>query len=153
MFTDLPPIQQERVICSISAAVKYNIPANILLAVAEKEGGKPGQRVRNNNGTYDVGAMQFNTSYLKDLAQYGITEAHVAQEGCFPYDLAAWRIRLHIKNDKGDIWMKASNYHSRTPKYNMRYRHDLKRRAKKWAIWLKNNGCDKYQCVKIKNDK
>ena len=65
---DLPPILHERIVCSISAAIKYEIPANIMLAIAEKEGGKPGQWVRNKNGTYDVGAMQFNTSYLKDLA-------------------------------------------------------------------------------------
>jgi len=37
---DLPPDQQERIVCSITAAIKYEIPANILLAVAEKEGGK-----------------------------------------------------------------------------------------------------------------
>ncbi len=50
--------------CSISAAVKYEVPANIVLAVAEKEAGKPGQWVRNTNGTHDVGPMQFNTTYL-----------------------------------------------------------------------------------------
>jgi hypothetical protein len=58
---DLPPDMQERVVCSITAAIKYEIPANILLAIAEKEGGKPGQWVSNSNGTHDVGSMQFNT--------------------------------------------------------------------------------------------
>ena len=153
MFVDLPPAQQERVVCSISAAVKYDIPANILLAIAEKEGGRPGQRVRNKNGTYDVGVMQFNTAYLRDLTQYGIGEIHVAQKGCFAYDLAAWRIRLHIKNDQGDIWTKAANYHSRTPKYNRIYRRDLKHKAVKWAKWLKSHACDQYQCVQIRHDK
>jgi hypothetical protein len=69
---DLPPEIQERVVCSITAAIKYEIPANILLAIAEKEGGKPGQWVSNRNGTHDVGSMQFNTSYLQDLSKYGI---------------------------------------------------------------------------------
>ncbi|UKI08277.1 hypothetical protein L3V85_36865 [Variovorax paradoxus] len=36
-FADLPPQLQERVVCSISAAVKYEVPVNIVLAVAEKE--------------------------------------------------------------------------------------------------------------------
>jgi hypothetical protein len=31
---DLPPHLHERVVCSISAAVKYEIPANIVLGVA-----------------------------------------------------------------------------------------------------------------------
>jgi len=133
---DLPPDMQERVVCSIIAAIKYEIPVNILLAIAEKESGKPGQWVNNRNGTYDVGSMQFNTSYLQDLSKYGITAEHVARVGCYAYDLAAWRVRLHIRNDKGDIWTKAANYHSRTPKYNAKYRSDLIARAVKWADWL-----------------
>ncbi|MCB1984841.1 MAG: transglycosylase SLT domain-containing protein [Burkholderiales bacterium] len=136
---DLPPDMQERVVCSIIAAVKYEIPANILLAIAEKEGGKPGLWVENSNGTHDVGSMQFNTAYLDDLSQYGITADHVAQASCYAYDLAAWRIRQHIKNDKGDIWTKAANYHSRTPEYNSKYRSDLILKATKWADWLESN--------------
>jgi hypothetical protein len=135
-FIDLPPQMQERVVCSITAAVKYEIPANIVLAVAEKEAGKPGQWVRNANGTHDVGAMQFNTSYLSDLKRYGITANDVAASDCYSFDLAAWRLRMHIRNDQGDIWTKAANYHSRTPKYNIVYRVDLMRKAAKWADWL-----------------
>ena len=138
MMMDLPPDIQERVVCSIKAARKYEIPANILLAIAEKESGKPGQWVINSNGTHDVGTMQFNTAYLKDLSKYGITTEHVAQPGCFPYQLAAWRIRMHIKSDEGDIWTKAANYHSRTPKHNSKYRDDLIIRAVRWADWLEN---------------
>ena len=67
---DLPPDMQERVVCSITPAIKYEIPANILLAIAEKEGGRPGQWVRNSNGTHDVGSMQFNTSNQHDTLHY-----------------------------------------------------------------------------------
>jgi hypothetical protein len=133
---DLPPDKQEMVVCSITAAVKYEMPANLMLAVAEKEGGKPGQWVKNKNGTSDVGPMQFNTAYLKELRRYGIEPEHVAAAGCYSYELAAWRISNHLRNDQGDLWTKAANYHSRTPKYNARYRADLVRRAKKWGAWL-----------------
>lgn len=136
-FLDLPPQMQERVVCSVTAAIKYEVPANLVLAVAEKEGGKPGQRVRNSNGTDDVGAMQFNTAYLRELdRQYGITADDVAQAGCYSYDLAAWRLRGHIRNDSGDLWTRAANYHSRTPQYNAPYRADLMKRAAKWGNWL-----------------
>lgn len=135
---DLPPDMQERIVCSIAAAIKYEIPANIVLAIAEKEGSKPGQWVRNSNGTHDIGSMQFNTAYLRDLSKYGITPEHVANPGCYSYDLAAWRVRLHIKNDKGDIWTKAGNYHSRTPKYNAKYRADLITKSVKWANLLED---------------
>ncbi len=135
-IADMPPLEQERVVCSISAAMTYEVPTHIVLAIAEKEGGKPGQRVRNSNGTYDVGSMQFNTAYLGDLKKYGITEDDVAAPGCYAFDLAAWRLRGHILYDSGDIWTKAANYHSRTPKYNAIYRADLKKKAIKWSNWL-----------------
>jgi len=116
--------------------VKYLVPANIVLAVAEKEAGKPGQWVRNTNGTHDVGPMQFNTAYLRDLFGYGITPDDVAAAGCYAYDLAAWRLRQHIKKDRGDLWTRAANYHSRTPQYNAVYRVDLIVKAVRWADWL-----------------
>lgn len=133
---DLPPLVQERIVCSIASAVKYQVPANIVLAVAEKEGGKPGQWVRNTNGTHDVGAMQFNTAYLRELARYGITANDVAAAGCYAFDLAAWRLRRHLRNDQGDLWTRAANYHSRTPRFNALYRADLMKKAATWADWL-----------------
>ena len=136
MPIDIPPQVYERVTCSISAATKYQIPANIVLAVAEKENGKPGQWVRNDNGTHDVGTLQFNTAYLRELARYGIVPADVAAAGCYPYELAAWRLRKHIAKDQGDLWTRAANYHSRTPRFNDAYRADLMERAARWADWL-----------------
>ncbi|EBM5962875.1 conjugal transfer protein [Salmonella enterica] len=135
---DIPPGQVERVVCSITAAIKYQIPANLMLAVAEQEGGKSGleNKNRNDNGTYDTGPMQFNTVYLRDLEKYGITAEDVSQPGCYSYDLAAWRIRGHIKNDSGDIWTKAANYHSRTPYYNDIYRSHIIPKAAKWQKWI-----------------
>lgn len=135
-FADLSPRLQERMVCSLSAAMKYEVPANIVLAVAEKEAGKPGQWVLNANGTHDVGAMQFNTGYLSDLARYGISANDVAAAGCYSFDLAAWRLRQHIKHDKGDLWTRAANYHSKTLYYNAIYRTDLIAKAVKWADWL-----------------
>lgn len=133
---DIPAARQEMVSCSLGAALAYDVPANILLAVAEKEAGKPGQWVKNSNGSFDVGALQFNTSYLRDLSRYGISAADVAAPGCFPFLLAAWRIRGHLRNDAGDVWTRASNYHSRTPRHNAVYRADLMRRAARWTTWL-----------------
>ncbi|URL58451.1 conjugal transfer protein TrbN [Luteibacter flocculans] len=136
VLPDIPPERQEMVACSLGAALAYDIPANILLAVAEKEGGKPGQWVRNENGTFDVGALQFNTAYLRELSRFGITPKDVAAPGCYPFLLAAWRIRGHLRNDEGDVWTRAANYHSRTPRFNARYRADLIRRATRWTTWL-----------------
>jgi hypothetical protein len=135
-FADLPPHLHERVVCAISAAIKYEIPANILLAIAEIEGGKPGHWARNSNGSFDVCTLQFNTTYLRDLSRYGISPQDVSRAGCYPFDLAAWRLRQHIRNDQGDLWTRAANYHSRTPRHNAPYRAKLISRAITWADWL-----------------
>lgn len=136
MPIDVPPQLHERMLCSIVASVKFRVPAHMLLAIAEQEGGRPGQWVPNSNGTYDVGSMQFNTAYLADLGKYGISAADVAKAGCYSYELAAWRIQGHLRNDSGDIWTRAANYHSRTPQYNAPYRSAIIRRAAKWGNWL-----------------
>jgi hypothetical protein len=137
MSVDAPlALQEEWVVCSISAAVKYQVPANIVLAIAEKERGKPWQWTINKNGTQDVGSMQFNTAYIADLARYGITTSDVAAAGCYSFELAAWRLRQHLFKDNGDLWTRAANYHSRTAQYNHVYRADLIRKAAKWADWL-----------------
>jgi len=136
MPIDIPPAIHERVVCSIGAAAKYGVPANIILAVAQREGGKPGQWVRNNNATYDIGSMQFNTAYIRTLARYGIGTADVEKPGCYSYDLAAWRLRGHIKNDRGDVWTRVANYHSRTPRYNAPYRAAIMVNARQWGSWL-----------------
>lgn len=133
---DIPPQRQEMVACALYASLAYEVPANILLAVAEKEAGRPGQWVRNRNGTYDVGALQFNTAYLRGLSRFGIAPADVAAPGCYAFLLAAWRIRTHLDTDTGDVWTRAANYHSRTPRFNARYRADLIRRAMHWSSWL-----------------
>jgi len=136
---DLPPLQQERIVCSITAAIKYQVPANIMLAIAEKEGGRPGMVNINKNGTFDIGPMQFNSVYLRDLRKHGISPVHVAAKGCYPYDLAAWRLRQHLLYDTGNLWARAANYHSRTTQYNLPYRDDLIKKGYKWAMWLDCN--------------
>lgn len=136
MPLEQPPLPRESIQCSISAAVEYQVPANLMLAIVQKEGGKPGLISRNKNGTADLGPMQFNTAYLQDLAKYGITQKDVLGSGCYPFHLAAWRIRGHLQNDKGDIWTRAANWHSRTPSKNAAYRNDMLKKAEKWGQWL-----------------
>ncbi len=131
-----PPVFEQRVVCSVAASIKFNVPANIILAVAEIENGRAGKSARNGNGTLDVGLMQFNTRYLATLAQFGIHATDVAASNCYSFDLAAWRIAGHIDRDSGDIWTRAANYHSRTPVYNAIYRQKLVKAAAKWEVWL-----------------
>jgi hypothetical protein len=134
-----PSVLEQRIDCSVKASVKYQIPANMLLGVAELENGRPGRTSQNENGTVDIGVMQFNSSYIASLGRFGIHSSDVAGSDCYPFDLAAWRLAGHLARDKGDIWTRASNYHSRTPWFNAIYRKKLMRLAAKWETWLRDH--------------
>jgi hypothetical protein len=131
-----PPDVQTRIVCSISAAQHFGLPPSVLLAVAQIEGGHPGQAVRNTNGTFDLGPMQLNTAWLAQLRPYGVDPRWALATGCYPYELAAWRIRRHLLQDGGDYWTRVANYHSRTPAYNVPYRALVIVSAGRWQDWL-----------------
>ncbi len=106
-----PPIaMSERVACALTASARFGVPANIILAVAEQESGRPGIAVRNHNGSFDIGTMQLNTAFLRTLAGYGITPADAAQPGCYPYELATWLLRKHLLTASGDLWTRVAAY-------------------------------------------
>ena len=139
---DLPPDLPPAVACCIQAADNYKIPREIVLAVAQTENGRAGLWVQNTNKTFDVGPMQFNTAWLKSMKKHGIDPEDVEAAGCYPYELAAWRLKTHIDNDKGDIWTRVANYHSRTPKFNQAYQQKLYRFYSAWVKWFKNPTLD-----------
>lgn len=125
--------------CIYSASSVYDLYPPYLLSVAEQEGGDFDSKIKNTNGTYDLGYMQFNTAYIKTLSKYGISESDLTKDNCYPYYLAAWRIKNHIVNDSGSVLKKISNYHSRTEVYNERYKNSLAIRVKKWEKWHVEN--------------
>ncbi len=142
MVTHAPPPQaslagvSERLSCSLAAAQRFQVPANVVLAVASVENGRPGQWVPNTNGSFDLGAMQLNTAYIASLARFGIRPDHVLASGCYAYMLAAWRLHGHLAHDEGDPWRRVANYNSRTPIYNLRYQARLAPAAIAWRRWL-----------------
>lgn len=140
VVSDIPPdmpAAEAMIMCSVEAADRYSLPADLIFAVAMTEGGKPGQEVKNTNGTSDLGMLQFNSAYMKTLRGYGITEEDVLAENCYPYHLAAWRIHWHLEEkDDQDLLTRAAYYHSRTPEFNERYQEKLVKNAAKFDTEL-----------------
>lgn len=130
------PAEDVRIWCSVEAASRYGLPPDLVYAVSRAKGGRPGLASQNSNGTFDLGWMQFNTSYLRSLSLYGIRPSDVQANTCYPFHLADWRIRRHLE-ESGDagIFERAAFYHSRTPKFNEIYRGRLLSAARRfdWA--------------------
>ncbi len=127
--------------CVIEAANKQDVPANILLALASIESGKNGQLVTNKNGSIDISHFQINSSNWNRggaFARYpAITKDAVQWRGCYNAELAAWLLRTRLSEDTGkDFWTRAANYHSKTPKYNAKYRAKLIPLSIRWGKWL-----------------
>jgi len=138
MNMDLPPMWQETIVCAIDAATRHGVPLNVVLAVAEVEGGRPGMARVNNDGSVDYGRMQINSRHLQDLGAYGITAESLMQPGCYSVDLGTWIIANHIRLCRDDeFWFCVAKYHSKTPSVNARYRTKLLPAAAKWAAWVK----------------
>jgi hypothetical protein len=147
-----PPEVQARIVCSIQEAQRFGLPPSVMLAVAQIEGGRPGLARRNSNGTFDLGPMQLNTAWLATLRPYGVDPRWALAGGCYPYQLAAWRIRTHLVRDGGDYWTRVANYHSRTPSQNRPYRAQAIISAGRWNGWLQRVQAAQVQQARAQGD-
>ncbi|MBS0987396.1 transglycosylase SLT domain-containing protein [Acetobacter okinawensis] len=111
--------------CASEAARRYKIAEPLFIALLMTEAGRPGQIVRNSNGTYDMGPAQINSTHLPELAAMGITREQVIQDGCLNIQIGAWILARELDgsspSDAAGFWKRVGNYNSRTPKYNVEY--------------------------------
>lgn len=96
----------DAVACLEQAALRYQIPENLLWGIVSKEGGRVGTRSPNSNGTFDLGPAQVNTAWLPELKNFGITAEHLTWNYCANVGVAAW-ILAKQAIAKGD-WFKAT---------------------------------------------
>jgi soluble lytic murein transglycosylase-like protein len=92
--------------CVSLAAERYAVPELLLYAIMRQEGGKPGTVSRNRNKTVDMGRMQINSSWLPQLAAYGITANHLVWAECTNIGVSAWILRTNYVKTRGD-WSEA----------------------------------------------
>lgn len=107
-------------VCLYVAAQFYQVPPGVLMAIMHVEGGRVGQEVGPNvNGTYDLGPMQINSSWLPELAEAWNTDLSSARrtirdDGCANIAAGAWILRQKIVAT-GNLWSGIAGYHSLTP--------------------------------------
>jgi len=112
--------------CLQQAADHYRVPVALVRAILKTEGGRPGQAVRNTNGSYDLGPMQINTAWLPTLQMRGITLPMVRDDYCVNVAVGTWILaremqRIPPQASTGQVWQAVAGYHSRTPEHNARY--------------------------------
>jgi len=113
--------------CWEQAAQKYGLNVHLLHAIAKTESNfNPAAVNRANfNGSYDVGLMQINSSWLPRLRQYGITEKSL-YEPCVSIDVGAW-ILAHNIRQFGNTWAAVGAYNTPNPTRGLQYAHRVYR--------------------------
>ncbi|MCB9063242.1 MAG: lytic transglycosylase domain-containing protein [Halobacteriovoraceae bacterium] len=101
--------------CIVSIAKKNNIDPVLILSIARKESNfNPKAKNHNNNGTYDLGLMQINSSWRDKLKKKGISFNDL-YDVCTNVKTAVWILKNNFK-DYGKNWHSIGVYHAGTRK-------------------------------------
>jgi len=108
--TDAPPafvVQMEEVrkldrVCLDAVIQSYQIHPIVLSVIARTEGGWAGAKIKNTDGSYDLGLMQINTIHLPELSAFGLTEKMLVNNECINLGVAAWYVRRVTVNQDLD---------------------------------------------------
>lgn len=107
--------------CFIDAGAMYGIHPNLLWAIAKVESGfNPRAINKNANGTYDVGIMQINTSWLPVLKRYGLTSTDAVWDPCYNIYLGAWVLNQCIQKF-GYTWEAVGCYNATSKTKRVKY--------------------------------
>lgn len=106
--------------CWEDVATWYGINVNLLYAIAKTESGlNPIARNKNKNGSYDIGLMQINSSWLPTLRKYGIDEKRL-QDPCTNLQVGAWILSENMRR-MGITWEAVGAYNAKDPGLRIQY--------------------------------
>lgn len=115
--------------CLSRVSQRYQVHPLILSLVANVEGGWTGARIKNTNGTFDLGVMQINTIHIPELSKHGLTEKMLQNNDCINVGVAAWYIR-RVTIDQTAVGTESyfraiARYHSKNEPHISRYTDKL----------------------------
>jgi soluble lytic murein transglycosylase-like protein len=99
--------------CFTQAGTRFGIAPEILCAIAHTESGFDAQAWhRNTDGSVDIGIMQVNSHWLKQLRSYGITPKDL-WDTCMNIHVGAW-VLAHNIHRYGPTWRAVGAYNAGT---------------------------------------
>jgi soluble lytic murein transglycosylase-like protein len=98
--------------CWSAAAARYHVDPLLLYAIAKVESGlNPQATGWNRDGSHDIGLMQINSSHLRELAAFGITEQRLRAEPCTSIMSGAWILARFVRQFGYD-WTAVGAYNA-----------------------------------------
>jgi len=106
--------------CWEQVARWYGVNVHLLYAIAKTESNlNPVAINRNKNGSYDIGLMQINSSWLPLLKKYGVEE-HQLKDACTNLQVGAWILAQNMQR-MGPTWEAVGAYNARNPQLRIKY--------------------------------
>lgn len=106
--------------CWEEVAAWYGVNVHLLYAIAKTESNfNPHAMNRNKNGSYDIGMMQINSSWLPTLRKHGVTEEQL-KDPCVSLQVGAWILAQNIAR-MGLTWEAVGAYNARSPHLRIKY--------------------------------
>jgi hypothetical protein len=100
--------------CIEDAAAFQHVNVNLMRAIAQVESGTKSNAINpNSNGTFDIGLMQINSSWLPRLAREGITQQSLF-DPCTNAYVGAWILSENIRQ-LGPTWNAVGAYNAASP--------------------------------------
>lgn len=114
--------------CFELAAQRYQVPVQLLKAIAMQESGGRADAINrsNTNGSYDIGMMQINSFWLPKLARHGIQEQDLF-DPCVSVLVGAWVLSDNFAR-LGYNTQGLGAYNARSPDKRERYARAVLRR-------------------------
>lgn len=110
--------------CFEEAGRRYNIDPALLRAISKTESaGNPRAINRNANGSYDIGHMQINSTWLPTLKKFGISELSL-YDPCVSTHVGAWILAGNISK-LGYNWTAVGAYNAKSPDKRVLYAHKV----------------------------
>lgn len=112
--------------CIEAAAHVYRVPPAILVVLLRVEGGSLGAVSSNTNGTVDIGPMQVNSIWVREVAAHWNTSerraaAALRDSFCANVEAGTWILRRGLDEAGGDFWEGVGYYHSHDPDHKRTY--------------------------------
>jgi soluble lytic murein transglycosylase-like protein len=120
--------------CWEDAGARYGVNPYLLYAIAKTESNlNPAAINRNNkNGSYDIGLMQINSSWLPTLRKYGIGEAEL-MDACTNIQVGAWILSGKMQQ-LGNSWTAVGAYNAGKPNLRVAYAQKVYRNLPRAAL-------------------
>jgi len=124
------PIQYDH--CFNQAAQRYQVPKEVLLAIAEQESAFNPRAVNgsNKNGSTDYGIMQINSWWIPRLKQFGVQSPDDLFDPCLNIQIGAWIFSQNISR-YGWNWRGVGAYNAATDSKRLRYAEKILARWKR----------------------